>query len=69
MFMKLIPERYVEEKVENMVILHIANIGDNLYSGVRVVVPQHINAQSKYADVAFIIYATLTFLKLTTSLL
>lgn len=37
-----------------MVILHIANIGDNLYSGVRVVVPQHINAQSKYADVAFI---------------
>ena len=37
-----------------MVILHIACIKDDLFSGVCVVVPQHIKAQSQYATVGFI---------------
>lgn len=37
-----------------MVILHIAAISDDLCSGVCVVVPQHVRAQSEYAQVALI---------------
>lgn len=37
-----------------MVILHIAAIENNMCNGVNVIVPQHIKAQSKYADIAFI---------------
>lgn len=37
-----------------MKILHIANITDNRASGVCVVVPQHIIAQAKFADIAFV---------------
>lgn len=37
-----------------MVILHIANLSGNRFSGVDVVVPQHLFAQSKYAKIAFV---------------
>lgn len=37
-----------------MVVLHIANVKNNPFSGVSVVVPQHINTQNKYATVGFI---------------
>ena len=37
-----------------MVILHISHIEGNPYLGVDVVVPQHLKAQSQYADVAFV---------------
>lgn len=37
-----------------MVILHIANLSGNKYSGVDVVVPQHLFAQSKYVKIAFV---------------
>lgn len=37
-----------------MVILHIANIDNNPFSGVSVVVPQYLRSQRKYAQVALI---------------
>lgn len=37
-----------------MKVLHIANIEENKANGVCVVVPQHVIAQAKFADVAFI---------------
>lgn len=37
-----------------MTILHIAHIQNSSFSGVCVIVPQHINAQKKYATVGFI---------------
>lgn len=37
-----------------MVVLHIASIENNPFSGVCVVVPQHVNAQSKYAETALL---------------
>jgi len=37
-----------------MVILHIAHIKNELFSGVAVVVPQHVNAQSEFAQVGFL---------------
>lgn len=37
-----------------MTILHIAHIHNSSFSGVCVIVPQHINAQKKYATVGFI---------------
>lgn len=37
-----------------MVILHISCIDDSPYNGVCVVVPQHVNAQSKYAETALL---------------
>ncbi len=37
-----------------MVILHVASIKNTLFSGVSVVVPQHVRAQSEFATVGFI---------------
>lgn len=37
-----------------MVILHIASIDNSLFAGVCVAVPQHLNAQAKYATIGFL---------------
>ncbi len=37
-----------------MIILHIAAIDGNPFSGVNIVVPEHVKHQSKYADVALL---------------
>lgn len=42
------------EKNKIFTIIHIAEIKVSSFSGVSVVVPQHVNAQKKYANVAFV---------------
>lgn len=42
------------ERKEGMVILHIAAVSNNLFSGICVAVPWHIITQQKYATVGFI---------------
>ena len=45
---------YNNQKRKVMVILHIANIGDNLANGVHVAVPRHVQAQANLAQVLLV---------------